>query len=63
MTGKEFEHHAKSTFGDMATSHDPILQTTSPSVAFGRLAATDYFAILSEMIPPRAGKQPDRAFG
>jgi DNA-binding transcriptional LysR family regulator len=54
---REFEKHARRVFGTRADKLRPVLQTTSLSVMFGILAATDYFAILSAMILPRARQE------
>ena len=51
---REFEKRALRTLGPRAEALRPALQTTSLAVMFGMLAATDYFAIVSEMILPRA---------
>lgn len=54
---REFAEHARRVFGTRADKLRPVLQTTSLSVMFGILAATDYFAILSMMILPRARQE------
>ena len=54
---REFDQHAKRVFGVRAAKLRPLLQTTSLSVMFGILAATDYFAILSALILPRAQRE------
>lgn len=54
---REFEKNARRVFGAGAEKLRPVLQTTSLSVMFGILTATDYFAILSTMILPRAQQE------
>ena len=51
---REFERNAAKALGQKAERFSPILQTTSLSVMFGMLAETDYYAIVSDMILPRA---------
>ena len=51
---REFEKRALGAFGPRAEAFRPAVQTTSLAVMLGVLAATDYFAIVSEMILPRA---------
>ncbi|MCT7378153.1 LysR family transcriptional regulator [Chelativorans salis] len=54
---REFAKHSRRVFGSRAEKLQPVLQTTSLSVMFGILAATDYFAILSTMILLRARRE------
>lgn len=51
---REFERNAATAFGQSSKALDPILETTSLSVIFGMLASTNYYAIVSDMIVPRA---------
>ncbi|MGK6317335.1 LysR family transcriptional regulator [Neorhizobium sp. DT-125] len=51
---REFERNAAKALGQRAEKVSPILQTTSLSVMFGMLAETDYYAIVSDLILPRA---------
>jgi DNA-binding transcriptional LysR family regulator len=51
---REFEKRAKHALGSRAEAFRPAVQTTSVAVMFGVLAATDYFAIVSDMMLPRA---------
>ncbi|MDF0599376.1 LysR family transcriptional regulator [Psychromarinibacter sp. C21-152] len=54
---REFEKKARRVFGAHADQLRPIVQTTSLTVMFGILAATDYYAIVSSMIVPRAERE------
>jgi DNA-binding transcriptional LysR family regulator len=54
---REFEKKSRRAFGSRADRLRPVLQTGSLSVMFGILAATDYFAIVSEMVLPRAQRE------
>jgi DNA-binding transcriptional LysR family regulator len=51
---REFEKKAQHVFGVRADQLSPNVQTTSLTIMFGILAATDYYAIVSSMIVPRA---------
>jgi len=51
---REFEKRAAHALGPRAGALRPAVQTTSVAVMFGVLAATDYFAIVSDMMLPRA---------
>lgn len=53
----EFERNSKRAFGSGAERLRPVLQTTSLSVMFGVLAATDYFSIVSDILLPRARRE------
>lgn len=53
----EFEKKSRRAFGSSADRLRPVLQTGSLSVMFGILAATDYFAIVSDMVLPRAQRE------
>lgn len=53
----EFERNSKRALGSRAEHLRPVLQTTSLSVMFGVLAATDYFAIVSNILLPRAKRE------
>lgn len=54
---REFEKRATHTLGPRAEALRPAVQTTSVAVMFGMLAATDYFAIVSDMMLPYAGNE------
>ncbi|WP_336057133.1 LysR family transcriptional regulator [Nitratireductor sp. CH_MIT9313-5] len=54
---REFEKKSRHVFGSRADQLRPIVQTTSLTVMFGILAATDYYAIVSSMIVPRAERE------
>jgi DNA-binding transcriptional LysR family regulator len=54
---REFEKKSQRTFGAQAEKLRPVLQTTSLTIMFGILAATDYYAIVSDMILPRAQRE------
>ncbi|MFC1458238.1 LysR family transcriptional regulator [Microvirga arabica] len=51
---REFEKRSHRSLGASAAKMRPLLQTTSLSVMFGILSATDYYAIVSSMILPSA---------
>lgn len=52
----EFANWARTALASRAETLQPILQTTSISVMFALLAATDHYAIVNSMILPRARK-------
>jgi DNA-binding transcriptional LysR family regulator len=54
---REFEKKSGPVFGQRAEAMKPLLQTTSLSVMFGILVATDYYAVVSEMILPSARRE------
>jgi DNA-binding transcriptional LysR family regulator len=54
---REFEKKSRRAFGAGAERLRPVLQTTSLTIMFGILAATDYYAIVSHMIVPRARQE------
>ena len=51
---REFEKKSSRAFGVQAQRMRPLLETTSMSIMFGILAATDYYAIVSHIMLPRA---------
>lgn len=53
---REFERNAIKVLGQRADRFSPILQTTSLSVMFGMMEETNYYAIVNEMILPRAAE-------
>lgn len=57
MEDREFEKKSKRTLGTHADKLHPVLQTTSLTVMFGIFAATDYFAIVSSLMLPRARRE------
>lgn len=46
----EFEKQARRSFGKLAPKLEPVMQSTSLSIIFDLLAATDFYAIVSEEI-------------
>ena len=54
---REFEKKSRHVFGGRAGHLRPIVQTTSLTVMFGILAATNHYAIVSSMIVPRAERE------
>lgn len=54
---REFERKSRRAFGSRANRMLPVLETASLTVMFGVLAMTDYFAIVSDMILPRARRE------
>ncbi|WEX12098.1 LysR family transcriptional regulator [Chelativorans sp. AA-79] len=54
---REFEKKSRHMLGSRAERLQPVLQTSSLSIMFGILVATDYYAIVSEMILPRARRE------
>ncbi|WP_319518480.1 LysR family transcriptional regulator [uncultured Martelella sp.] len=57
LEDREFESRARQCFGERSQSLRPILQTTSLNIMFGLLTTTDYYAIVSDMIVPKAEKE------
>jgi DNA-binding transcriptional LysR family regulator len=53
----EFEEHSRSITDWPSDRMQPILQTSSISVMFGVLAATDHFAIVSQVLVPKARRE------
>lgn len=53
----EFDLHARQALGDRAGGMPAAVQTTSMSVMLDLLAATDYFAIVNEVILPKASRE------
>ncbi|SFC91298.1 LysR family transcriptional regulator [Tropicimonas isoalkanivorans] len=53
----EFEEHSRSMSHWPSERLRPILQTSSISVMFGVLAATDHFAIVSHVLVPKARRE------
>lgn len=50
---REFEKKSGRIFGPHAETMQPHIETTSMAIMFGILAATDYFAIVSDVLLPR----------
>jgi DNA-binding transcriptional LysR family regulator len=50
----EFDRNAKRALGRHAQHLKPIVQTASMSIMFGLLSATDCFAIVADMLLPKA---------
>jgi DNA-binding transcriptional LysR family regulator len=59
---REFEKKSRRFLGGLSDQLQPILQTTSLTIMFGILAATDYYAIVSDLIVPRARREGLDAF-
>lgn len=53
----EFDKHARQTLGSRGDKMPTALQTTSMTLTLDLLSATDYFAIVNEIMLPRALKQ------
>lgn len=53
----DFEAKAQRLFGGFSKHMGPVLETTSLSIMFGILATTDYYAIVSDLIAPRARRE------
>jgi DNA-binding transcriptional LysR family regulator len=57
LEDREFDLHAEAALGRHAGAMRPILQTASMSIMLGLLAETDYYAIVSELIVPKAERE------
>ncbi|TNB48844.1 LysR family transcriptional regulator [Martelella lutilitoris] len=57
LEDREFESRARQCFGNRSEALRPILQTTSLNIMFGLLTTTDYYAIVSDMIVPKAERE------
>ncbi len=54
LEDREFEKRALRALGPRAEALRPAVQTSSMAIMFGMLMATDHFAIIGEMMLPRA---------
>lgn len=57
LEDREFDEHAEAALGRYADAMRPIVQTASMSIMLGLLTETDYYAIVSELIVPKAERE------
>ncbi|MBN9075912.1 MAG: LysR family transcriptional regulator [Rhizobiales bacterium] len=57
LEDREFDEHAEATLGRRAGAMRPIVQTASMSIMLGLLTETDCYAIVSELIVPKAERE------
>ena len=54
---REFDLRSRPSMGRYAERLRPVVQTASPTIMFGILAATDHIAIVSDLLLPRARRE------
>jgi DNA-binding transcriptional LysR family regulator len=57
LEDREFDEHAEAALGRHAEAMRPMVQTASMSIMLGLLTETDYYAIVSELIVPKAERE------